>query len=303
MSTAYFTLIYDGSALTDGQMDVRELAPSLQGISDLFEESNRNLNNGEATVSVQGGFEKGSLIIGLVATQTIVGHLAENIVLVTSLVTLLFGSRGVLDFLKWLKGATPTPAVKMADGNIQVNFEDSRNITVTNNVYQLSENPTARQAVGRVVAPLRNEGIESLKVTSKKEVLLEVGKEDVPALTDLGLDENILSDTETEAFLEVVAPSFKLGNKWRLSNGSATSSYSIEDSEFLTKVDQGTERFAKGDLLKVKMRAITGLTKRGDIKADQIIVKVLEHRRKELPTLGPSEEISPLGGKRKIRLK
>jgi hypothetical protein len=63
MSRATFGLGYDGPALRDGTMDVRDLAPALLAVGQLFDAANRNLNGDAATVGVhvratgEGSFE------------------------------------------------------------------------------------------------------------------------------------------------------------------------------------------------------------------------------------------------------
>src|SRR4029077_3819337 len=109
MSTSQFTLSYDGDALNNGQMDVRELAPALLAAGDLLSEANRQVNQDRVTLSVnvQSGFEKGSFDINLVTNQGALSQLAslvtgEHIVVASALVMLIFGGRGFLDLLKWL---------------------------------------------------------------------------------------------------------------------------------------------------------------------------------------------------------
>lgn len=44
---------FDGPALRDGSMNVRDLAPSMLGLGALFESANRALNGESATVNVK----------------------------------------------------------------------------------------------------------------------------------------------------------------------------------------------------------------------------------------------------------
>jgi hypothetical protein len=52
MSRASFTIAYDGPALRDGAMDVRDLAPALLAVGQLFDAANTVLNQNEARVNV-----------------------------------------------------------------------------------------------------------------------------------------------------------------------------------------------------------------------------------------------------------
>jgi hypothetical protein len=285
MSTSQFTLSYDGDGLRDGEMDVRDLAPALLATSKLFEESNTLLNQGQARIEVrvQAGFKKGSFTIDIQVAQSAIQHLVglvtpEGIIAAGALVTMIFGPRGIIDLLKRLKGEQPQSATKLEDGNVQIAITGSKNVTVNARVYQLFENSKFRRAIRPVVKPLETEGIDNLKAIADKKTLVEINKEDVPALTT-GLEEQIISDTESEEFLQIVTVSFRTGNKWKLTDGKVTKYYAIEDAEFLAKVEMRTEQFAKSDILRCTVRTIVRVTDEGEMAKQQIVVKVLEHRR------------------------
>lgn len=68
--TYNFELMFDGEALKSGQIDVRDLAPSLLALADLIEEAS-NLANGQNTkinIQVKSDFRKGSFLVDLVSS-------------------------------------------------------------------------------------------------------------------------------------------------------------------------------------------------------------------------------------------
>ena len=73
MSEARIQIVYDGDALKDGEMDVRQLAPALLPIGDLLESANKALNDDSATVSVRvrSDFKQGSFEIDFVVVQSL----------------------------------------------------------------------------------------------------------------------------------------------------------------------------------------------------------------------------------------
>ncbi len=134
-----------------------------------------------------------------------------------------------------------------------------------------------RRQVRPVLKPVERDGIEVFRALSGKEVLVEVGKKDVRALTEIDMEEKTISDSEREAYLQIVSLSFKEDNKWRLWDGSNSSLYSMEDQDFLASIDQHTETFGKDDTLRCKIRAVVRLTRNGDLKTELSVVKVFEH--------------------------
>jgi hypothetical protein len=48
--SAKFHIIYDGPALSSNEMDVKDLAPSLIALAEVFEEANENLNKGRTNI-------------------------------------------------------------------------------------------------------------------------------------------------------------------------------------------------------------------------------------------------------------
>jgi len=283
MSTSQFSLVYDGDALRAGEMDVRELAPALLGVGELFEEANRQLNAERASLSVnvRAGFKQGSFVIDLSAHQDIIEQIkglitGEHIVVTAALVTIIFGGRGLFDLLKRSKGEKPESVTTLEDGNVQLVFQNSP-VIVTGNVFNLYESPRVRQAVKPVVKPLENPGIDDLKAIQDGEVLSEVTRGDLLGLTRIRMEEKILDESEGIRFLQIVSVSFKEENKWRLAEGQSEAFYSMEDPDFRQKIAQYSEKFGKDDSLKCKVKTTTRVVEDGTLKTDHAILKVLEH--------------------------
>lgn len=283
MSTAQFSLVYDGEALRAGEMDVRDLAPALLGVGELFEAANKQLNEDRASLSVnvRTGFKPGSFVIDLSAHQTIIEQLkglitGEHVIVTAAIVTILFGGRGLFDLLKLGKGEKPKSVTKLENGNVQIAFEQST-LIVTGNVFNLYNDPNVRHAVKPVAKPLEASGIDNLKAIQDEKVLNEVTKNDLLGLTRIKMDERVIDESEGVRFLQIVSLSFKGDNKWRLSEGGSEAFYSLEDSEFRLKIEQQVERFGKGDSLKCLVKTITTVLEDGTTRTDHIVLKVLEH--------------------------
>jgi len=75
--------------------------------------------------------------------------------------------------------------------------------------------------------------------------------------------------------VSIATAAFIEGNKWRLSSGDQTFYASVDDPAFVERVNQG-EQFAKGDVLKVRMRVVQSRGPSG-LQTQRSIVEVLEH--------------------------
>ena len=60
MSDANFSLIFEGSAVENGEMDVKDLAPSLLALGELIQAANAEINGEKARIGCQiAGNEEG----------------------------------------------------------------------------------------------------------------------------------------------------------------------------------------------------------------------------------------------------
>jgi hypothetical protein len=99
----------------------------------------------------------------------------------------------------------------------------------------------------------------------------------VDAVSRDGETESVVSDTIIEkTALQVESLSFKDSDKWCVHDGNASFQTTIEDTEFLAKIDAGT-RFGKGDLLVVDLGRIQSVVDRR-LVGEYRVVKVREHR-------------------------
>ncbi len=169
-----FTASYCGRALVEGLMDVRELAPALLALGDLFSEVNRVLNNDrvKVTTKVSANFQPGSFGIEVVIDQSLVEQAMDffrrrELIDFNTLYGILFGTGstyGVTRLIRKLRGRS-LPKLegeveeRTTSGTVAVGLGDSR-INVDQRVYHIYSNQQCRTHLGRVVAPLKQEGIE-----------------------------------------------------------------------------------------------------------------------------------------------
>jgi hypothetical protein len=309
-SEADLCVVYDGEALKEHLIDVRDLAPALLGLGQLFEEANRVVNGDRATVSVRVKAQKeGSFAIYLDIFQTL-GKQLESILIgthVTAAVNLagLLGltagtGAGLLTFLKWLRKRKARLLPGSKPGTVVVEIDGDR-FEVSEEVIKLSEDIGVRTALKRVLEPLHRDGIDKFEVrdvTTEGSIPIETITTaeaeffEIPQVaTDIA--DALPERAWTQAF-SLVTVTFKEDNKWRLSDGTSTIGATMCDDSFLARMENRTESFVKGDVLVCEMKAVQSHRSDG-LHTEYQITHVVEHRQFVSVRRTPSLTAAPAG--------
>lgn len=288
-----FKILYDGEALRQGEMNVRELAPALLAIDALISESNREIYPQGHPISLNfKAVEKGSFLVELVATYTksfIDLFSSKEAAAITSLLNVLgFTGVGLWQLIQKGKGRKPTQITTLPDGMMSVDFGDGNKFQIQNEAVKLYSNPSIRKSAYDVLRPLEIGGIDSFVTVVGDTKTFSATKDDLryfepPQVTD----EEIL-DQEITLNLSIISLAFKEDNKWRLTDGSNTYNVSISDADFLKQIEHNIATFSKSDVLRVKMRTRQWRTATG-LKTEYDIAKVEKHTR------GPKQIDLPFG--------
>ena len=176
-------------------------------------------------------------------------------------------------------------------GFTRLTLDDGTTIEVPPDALLLYERTTVRRAAQNVVAPLRQEGIDELRIMVGGENVLTVPAADVDAFDVPSSPELALGSQELTMALTITMISFAQGNKWRLSDGERTFFATILDEDFLNRVDARQEAFTKGDILRCRVQIQQWQTETG-LRAEWTVLEVLEHipatRTLTLPLGSPS---------------
>lgn len=288
MSEANFRITYDGEALRDGSMDVRDLAPALIAAADLVREANRVLNGDRTSVRVvvKSDFRRGSFGIDLTVVQSAWDQ-AKQILLgsdlkaaseLLRLVGLGGTSWGVIQIIRWLRGRRPERTTPVNVDTIRIEL-GQETLDVARDVVLLFNDPRVRDEASKIVQPLARDGIESLSFGEHPDPSNIILKGDVshfavaPAVSAV---EESVSDSTSEAVMEIVTASFQEDRVWVLSDGTNKFNVRMEDERFLSDVQSRRHTFGKGDALRVRMRSTATRKPTGGIKTTYVATEVIE---------------------------
>ncbi len=297
MSKASFNVLYDGPALANSEMDVRELAPALLALGSLLEEANSVINDGRAQVSVQvkATFKTGCFGIELEVIQSFLQQahslfshdsvasakeLLEWLGLIQDNVgKIVAGAGGLLLLIKKIRGRRINQVVLLDNGKVRVVMDDGA-IETEEKILTLYRQFRVRQALEGVLKPLESEGIDTFAVTNLKQTerFIEVTRAERPFFKTPDPESELLADNEFEVNLQIVSISFQDGNKWRFNDGASVFYADMLDEAFAAQVAASATSFTKGDILKARVRRVQSVS--GEtFKTEYTVLKVLEHRK------------------------
>ena len=284
MSRATLTITYDGEALRDGVMDVRDLAPALLAVGQLFDAANTALNGTEAEIKVQMRATGAACFsIDLQVVQSIVHKVThifagEEATSAANLMTLIFGGGGVFGLIRWLSGKNPKSVEKLDAGMARVTAENGTALNVPLAEIRLYSDIAMRVAIERVVAePLAKPGIDRFEVRNETGDVASVGKDEAIHFARPDMPDETITEDVRRAAYSIISLAFKEDNKWRLSDGASQISARIADQAFLDRVEGNQIAFAKGDILICEVRVTATQTPSG-LKTDYVVERVVEHR-------------------------
>lgn len=296
-----FSIKYDGEALAQHSMDVKDLAPSLISFSDFLEESYQNLHGRDKKLRVKFKANKeGSLGVDLQVVADLIESFTTffNSQQVSALLAFLEivgivtgGTAGLIQAIKKLRGRNIKRVIQREDGpDVEIETEDGEKIIVKREVPKLLKSVSIRENLFQFTKPLSQNGYEEIKFENNDEQKSEkIVKEEqhyfeVPDIAE----EELLDDTRRAVF-SISSLSFKEDNKWRLSDGSNIYPVKILHEEFIDRVSNNLETFSKDDVLIVMLRTRQLKTKNG-LKTEYEITEVLDHQSSRPQLDFPFEE-------------
>ncbi|WP_260427251.1 MULTISPECIES: hypothetical protein [unclassified Burkholderia] len=289
-----FNVVYDGPALGEHRMDVRDLAPVLLAIADLFSSANKELNgdHSEVRLEVRGGFKAGSFHAELIFVQPLASQIRDlfagpnanafsNALAILAALGII-GGGGLIGLIRTLRGRKPH-RTEPDGAHVKIWMSEQECFVVDEPIVRLYRNRAVRVNLQKMLSPLEHDGIDSFGIVRDDIVELSIERDELGTFASSDDPGEIVTDTIALKMLKLESVVFKDGNKWRVHDGTSAFYTSLDDERFIAKVDAG-ERFGKGDVLVVDLRQTQIVTDEG-LRNEYRIVKVREHRAPLQPAL------------------
>lgn len=285
---AHFTVTYDGPDLATGRMPVRNLAPALVALGEVFAEASALIDPAGEPVGLSITATKtGSFDVGLyleakgIWDQFVDFFTSDEVTAIAALQAMIIGaSYGVIAVLRVIgdKEIVSRSAENVPPGMTRILLDDETTIETTQDVAILVGRRSIRRNVRDALAPLRQPGVDEVRFTpSEADDSLVVSKQDFDRIEEAAADaSDVLLDSQREIIVQIASVSFE-GKKWRLSDGSNTFWASIEDPDFVSDIERRMERFAQGDMLRCLIRDVQTRRPGGGLKSQHHVLRVIEH--------------------------
>lgn len=143
-------------------------------------------------------------------------------------------------------------------------------------ILDVYKNIEFRKQIHEFVKPLSNNGIENIECYHEKSKKTSISKEEYTNFEVPEINETDLKSSVSEVYLQIINVAFEHG-KWKFSNGANQFFSEIKDKNFLNRVKKNEETFASSDTLKVRLETSQKIDKKGMLKSEYTILKVVDH--------------------------
>ncbi len=293
MTKVRFKIAFEGEPFEGGEIDVRDLAPTLLAFGNVVQAANKSLNGDRADARLkvaateQACFEAAlTMDVSWVTDMLdVVAAHPQRVVAADQLMELLLKGGaiggGLFAAIKFLKGKRPEKVEPQGDGSTEITVNQTT-IVVSDKTVQLLQDLPTREAIedlGRKAA--RVEGLENLRLGVDTDAIeaVRLSQADLPSLkVPPEPDEPDVEVTNREAWLKIVSVHFRDGYKWRFSDGGERPfTAEVEDQTFLNQVQEGLVAMNANDTIRCRLREEQSLSTSNLIKT-VFVEEVIDYR-------------------------
>jgi hypothetical protein len=155
----------------------------------------------------------------------------------------------------------------------------AENITINNNVYNLSTDDSIRDALERMTDPLQSKGMDRIEFEGNNKTPESISSDEASYFQKNIKLSNSLEEGPNEGSLQgifkIIRPTLEGNLVWTLSHGRKNYPVRVEDKKFLDLVESGRP-FKKGDSLRGKIKIIETLKNNNKTSTQYILERVDE---------------------------
>jgi hypothetical protein len=195
------------------------------------------------------------------------------------------GSENLADFVKQVfellkhLGGEPPKSIAADRGGVSVRNNSGEMVVFNQSVVNMVvEGPAGRTSEQFARGPLQHEA-DAVEISVNGELAAQADKDSADCFVPIGPDEEI-SEFVNDLYLEIRTVVLEGDAQWRFDDGRNKFPAKIEDKQFLQRIQEGRERFGKGDMLRVRLRSRQERAK-GQLKTTHVIEKIFEHERSQ----------------------
>ena len=275
-----FTINFDGEAVQNHEMDVADFARSLMGLSDLFEATNKKLNNNDAHTSLKiQATTEGSFEVVLVLIQQVASQMSSIPITIRDLV---FGEYSLISVIKWLKGEKIQEVKEVSHDyyDVEIKKADGSEFKAKKEVITMLKDPDTRKAIQDFMSPAESQGIDSIKISDDKTIFTEITKSEVKyfAIPDKSSKDDEILKEKGKGWFTILSPDFEDGHKWKVSDGNSKFYVSFEDEKFIDDVQNKRISFGKDDMILCAYIKYQYHDSTAKLKTEYTVTKVLDRR-------------------------
>lgn len=264
-------LKYSGARRLPG-IDAEEAAQILSNSRKFFLLVSREINGMDARTDVRvKSYREGSDFFDLVVHAA---ALASPLMgQASSFVELL---KSCFELLRHLQGKPPSSMKVAKDGGVFVENNDGKIVVFNQPTINLVINTNVSKAAEAFVKRPLERGRKSLDIVSNGQKIVHIDRKDAEKFSEI-LRSDVLLERTYETYLTVRTAVLEGDGVWRFNDGRHVIIAKMEDAEFLVRVRQGEERFGRGDILLVRLRAVQR-KESGALKTEYFVEEVLSHQ-------------------------
>ena len=296
MAKTRFEIAFEGDSFEDGEIDVRDLAPTLLAFGNVVQAANKVLNGDRADARLKvAATDKGSFVAVLTMD---VGWLADMLDAVSAHPQRVVAADQLMDLLikagtiagaplclfaalKALKGKRPDKVETLGDGTTEITINLTTFVVDDRTVALLQDLPTREAVEDLGTKAARVDGLDNLRIGADSEAVeaVRLALTDLPSLkVPPEQDEPDTEITRRDVWLKIVSVHFRDGYKWRFSDGGERPfTADMEDAEFQKKIQEGILALNANDAIRCRLREEQSLSASNLLKVIYV-EEVLEYR-------------------------